>query len=145
MPENRARPSKKGAQSMRSKHHAVESRDAMKRIGPIACCTVLVLATCCLQVAHAERWVQASPVDSRVWYDADNVRATAAKLITVWISTGPTRTNTAADGKTSYPAYTIIDCKERTAGSKLSLDFGEPLATYAANSGMGALIAKLCS
>ena len=110
----------------------------------IAPCAVAMLAAFTL-TAHAERWIQASPADSRVWYDADNVRPTSSHLIGVWISTGPHRTNPGVDGTTSYPTFSVIDCRQRTAGSKLSLDSGEALAPYASNSAMGELIEKLCS
>ena len=109
-----------------------------------ASCMVLLLAASASENAHAERWLQASQADSRVWYDADNVQPTADGLIRVWGSTGPNRTNLRADGMTSYPTYSIINCLRRTAGSKISLDSGEELMTFASNSGMGELIEKLC-
>jgi hypothetical protein len=108
-------------------------------------CMVLLLAAFTSENAHAERWLQASPADSGVWYDAANVQPTANGLIRVWVSTGPNRTNLRADGMKSYPTYSIVNCRQRTAGSKLSLDSGKALMPYAPNSGMGQLIAKLCS
>jgi len=117
----------------------------MRRASFVVSSIVLVLAASTPENAHAERWVQASPADARVWYDADNIRPTGDGLIGVWVSTGPKRTNTGTDGKTSYPAYSIINCSQRTAGSKMSLDLGEASIPYASNSGMGELIAKLCS
>ena len=117
----------------------------MTRIKSTASCVVLVFAVSASEDARVEHWIQASPTDSRVWYDADNVRPTANGLIGVWVSTGPNRTNPQADGVTSYPTYSIIDCRKRTAASKMSLDLGESLIPYASNSGMGELIEKLCS
>ena len=117
---------------------------AMKRMKAAGSCIILVLAACTSENAFAEHWVQASPTDSRVWYDADNVRPTADGLIGVWVSTGPKRTNPGVDGMTSYPTYSIINCLRRTAGSKMSLDVGKTLMPYASNSGMGELIEKLC-
>lgn len=111
----------------------------------VTSCVVLLFAASASETAHAERWLQASPTDSRGWYDADNVRLTTDGLIRVWVSTGPSRTNLRADGMKSYPTYSIVNCRQRTAGSKLSLDSGEALMPYASNSGMGQLIAKLCS
>jgi len=105
---------------------------------------MLLLAASGMESAHAERWTQASPTVIDVWYDADNVRAGAGQLISVWVSTGPNRTNIGRDGKTVYPTYTIIDCMLRTAGSKLSLDMGTPMVSHGANSGMGKLIERLC-
>ena len=117
----------------------------MRRTSFAASSIVLVIGASTLDNAYAERWVQASPTDARVWYDTDNIRATGDGLIGVWISTGPNRTNTGTDGKTSYPAYSIINCRQRTAGSKMRLDLGEASIPYASNSGMGELIEKLCS
>ena len=117
----------------------------MNRIGLVVSCAALALAASTLKTARAERWVRASQLDSSVWYGADNVRPTAGGLIGVWVSTGLNRTNLGADGVTSCPAYSIIDCRQRTAGSKLSLDMGTALAAHAPNSGMGELIEKLCS
>ena len=110
-----------------------------------ASCVVLVLTGSASENARAEHWIQASPADSRVWYDADNIRSTANGLIGVWVSTGPNRTSSRADGTTSYPTYSIIDCRHRTAGSQLSLHKGEASISYASNSGMGELIDKVCS
>jgi hypothetical protein len=117
----------------------------MRRTNFAASSIVLVLAASTPENAHAERWVQASPTDARMWYDADNIRSTGDRLIGVWISTGPNRTNTGTNGKKSYPVYSIINCRQRTAGSKMKLDLGEALIPYASNSGMGELIEKLCS
>ena len=116
----------------------------MRRMTLAISCIVVMFASA-LEGVHAERWLQASPTDPRVWYDADNVRPTANGLIGVWVSTGPNRTNPQADGVTSYPTYSIINCRKRTAASKMSLDLGESLIPYASNSGMGELIEKLCS
>jgi hypothetical protein len=110
----------------------------------IAPCAVAVLVAFTL-AAHAERWTQASPMDLHVWYDADNVRPTGDHLVGVWISTGPNRTNPGTDGAKSYPTFSVIDCRKRTAGSKLSLDSGQALETYTSDSAMGELIEKLCS
>src|ERR1043165_4869206 len=79
---------------------------AMKRVKAAGSCMVLVIAACTSENAFAEHWIQASPTDSRVWFDADNVRPTADGLIGVWVSTGPNRTNPGADGMTSYPTST---------------------------------------
>jgi hypothetical protein len=104
----------------------------------------LVLAAFASAAAHAERWTQASPTDSRVWYDVDSVRPTSDHLVSVWVATGPHRTNREPSGGLSYPTYSIIDCRQRTAGSKMSLDSGKGLEPYAANTGMGELIEKVC-
>jgi len=117
----------------------------MRRMKLAGSCIVAMLAMSTSEAAHAERWIQASPTDLHVWYDADNVRPTVGGLIGVWISTGPNRTNLGADGITSYPTYSMIDCRQRAAGSKLSLDLGKALVAYAPNSGMGELIEMLCS
>ena len=117
----------------------------MIRMEFAALCTVLVLAASASESARAEHWIQASPADSRVWYDADNVRLTSNGLIGVWVSTGPNRTNPRADGTTSYPTYSIIDCRRRTAGSQLSVSSGQALMSYSPNSGMSELIEKVCS
>ncbi len=116
----------------------------MRRGTSIVPCAVVILAAFTF-AAHAERWIQASPTNSRVWYDADNVRPTTDHLVGVWISTGPNRTNPGTDGAKSYPTYSVIDCRRRTAGSKMSLDSGVALETYASNSAMGELIERLCS
>ena len=110
-----------------------------------ACCSVLMLMVPTIQAAHAERWVHAGAVDSNFWYDADNIRPTTNGFIGVWISTGPSRTIPGAGGMTIYPTYSVINCRERTAGSKISLDVGQALQAFAPTSGMGELIAKLCS
>jgi hypothetical protein len=110
-----------------------------------ASCIALLLLAGTIQAAHGERWVHAGPVDSSIWYDADSVRPTADHLIGVWVSTGPHRTNPAAGGVTSYPTYSIINCRTRTAGSKMSLDLGGALQPFAASSGIGELIAKFCT
>lgn len=117
--------------------------DTMRHGTFIAPCAVVMLAAFTL-AAHAERWIQASPADSRIWYDAENVRLTTGHLMGVWISTGPHRTNPGSDGTVSYPTFSIIDCRQRTAGSKMSMDLGKALEPYAANSAMGELIEKLC-
>ena len=116
----------------------------MRRMTLAISCIVVVFASA-LQGVHAERWLQASPTDPRVWYDADNVRPTGDHLVGVWISTGPNRTNPGTDGAKSYPTFSVIDCRKRTAGSKLSLDSGQALETYTSDSAMGELIEKLCS
>ena len=117
----------------------------MTRIKSTASCVVLVFAVSASEDARVEHWIQASPTDSRVWYDADNVRPTANGLIGVWVSARPNRTTQGADGMTTYPTYSIINRQRRTAESKSSLNLGEALMPYASNSGMGALIEKLCS
>ena len=104
----------------------------------------LALAAFTSDAAHAERWTQVSPTDSRVWYDADSVRPTSDHLVSVWVSTGPHRTNREASGVLSYPTYSIIDCRQRTAGSKMSLDSGKALEPFISNTGMGKLIESLC-
>jgi hypothetical protein len=105
-----------------------------------------VLAVAVAQTAHAERWVQTGGADLRFWYDADSVRLTTTdRLIGVWVSAGPNRVNPGPNGTTVYPTYSIINCRERTAGSKISLDLGQALQSFAPNSGMGELIAKLCA
>jgi len=83
----------------------------MRPTRPSLSCILLVLAASAAQSANAERWIQASPVDSRVWYDADDIRLTSGGLVGVWVYTGPSRTNTEADGMKHYPSYSIIDCK----------------------------------
>jgi hypothetical protein len=108
-------------------------------------CIALVLVAPTFQAAHAERWVQAGPVESSIWYDADSVRPTSDHLIGIWVSAGPKRTNPGADGMTSYPTYSVVNCRSRTAGSKMSLDLGQALQPFAPDSGMGELIAKFCS
>jgi len=110
-----------------------------------ACFGILALFAFASQAAHAERWVQISPEDQHLWYDADSVRPGANGLITVWMSEGPTRTIPGPDGKTIYPTYSVIDCRARTAGSKISFDLGEALQPYDPRSSMGELITKLCS
>jgi len=110
-----------------------------------AYCTVLVLVTTTNHAAHAEQWVQASSADSTFWYDTESVQLRTDHLIGVWISTGPMRTSVGAGGITIYPTYSVINCESRTAGSKMSLDIGQALQPFAPNSGMGQLIAKLCS
>ncbi len=117
----------------------------MRRSELVASNIVVAIAAFTGQAAHAERWIQVTPTDALVWYDADNVRPTANHRIGVWVSTGPHRTNPGANGVTSYPTYSIIDCRQRTASSKLSLDLGKASMPYASNSGMGELIEKLCS
>ena len=94
--------------------------------------------------AEAENWVAVGPTDSMLWYDTQTVRTTSDRLIAVWLSGAPARTQIGTDGRTSYATLTLIDCKDRRAGSKLSLDGGTPLKDYALASSMGALIAKLC-
>ena len=106
---------------------------------------VLMLAVSSVQSAYAERWVRAGQPDSNVWYDADSVRPTTNGLIGVWVSTGPNRLNPGANGRTVYPTYSLINCPQRTAGSKISLDLGQALQPFAPDSGMGELIAILCS
>jgi hypothetical protein len=124
---------------MRTEANAVSRR---KLAAP---CIALALVAATIGAAHAEHWIQASATDSRVWYDADNVRATTNHLIGIWVSTGPNRTNPGADGVTSYPTYSVVNCQSRTAGSKMSLDLGQALQPFAPSSGMGELIAKFCS
>lgn len=111
----------------------------------LACCTIAVVSAFASGDAHAERWVQTGQRDSSVWYDSDSVRPTTDRLIGVWISTGPERTSPGANGTTVYPTYSVIDCREQMAGSKISFDLGQPLQSFALNSGMGELIAKLCA
>lgn len=94
--------------------------------------------------AKAENWVAVGPIDSMIWYDTQTVRTTSDLLIAVWLSDGPARTQIGTDGRTSYATLTLINCRDRKAGSKLSLDGGTPLKDYAQGSSMGALIAKLC-
>ena len=106
---------------------------------------LLPLALLNVSTAHAENWVEVGPAGSTLWYDAQNVRMTSDRLIGVWLSNGPARTEAGANGLTNYPTYTLIDCKNRKAGSKLSLDGGKPLQIHAVNSSLGALIAKLCA
>jgi hypothetical protein len=110
----------------------------------VACCIVLVLAASANHAAYAENWVQAGPEESRLWYDADSIRPTAQGLIGVWISSSPNRTSPGARGVTIYPIYSIINCRERTAGSKLGIDLGQAPQPFAASTGMGELILKLC-
>ena len=95
--------------------------------------------------AHAERWVQIDPENQQLWYDADSVRPGPNNLITVWISASSARTTPGPDGTTIYPALSVIDCRARTAGAKISFDLGEPLQHYDASTGMGELIVKLCT
>ena len=104
----------------------------------------LALAALSVPGAQAENWVVVGPTDSALWYDSQNVRFTSERLIAVWLSNSPSRTETGADGRTNYATYTLIDCKNRKAGSKLSRDNGKPLQNYEIDSSMGALIAKLC-
>ena len=111
----------------------------------VACCTVLVFMASAIHGVHAERWVQAGPIDSQFWYDTDGIRPTADRLIGVWISGEPNRTNPGTGGMTIYPTYSIINCRERTAGSKISIDLGQAPQPFAASLSMGELIAKLCS
>ena len=118
---------------------------AMRGRKTAACCIALVLAAPTIQAAHAERWVQAGAVDSSFWYDTDSVRPTTDHLIGVWVSTGPERTNAGTGGMTIYPTYSVVNCRSRTAGSKMSLDLGQALQPFASGSGMGELIVKLCS
>jgi hypothetical protein len=106
---------------------------------------ILMLAVTAIQPARAERWVQAGPTNSSFWYDADSIRQTTDHLIGFWVSTGPNRTSPGTEGVTNYPTYSIINCRERTAGSKMSLDLGQTLQRFAATSGRGELIEKLCS
>lgn len=80
-----------------------------------------------------------------MWYDADNVRDTTTGLVGVWLAAGPKRITTAQNGNTTYPTYSVIDCKESTAGAKISLDAGISLRHFEANSAMGGLITKLCA
>ena len=94
--------------------------------------------------AEAENWVAIGPTDSALWYDTQTVRTTSDRLIAVWLSNSPARTQIGADGRTDYAILTLIDCKDRKAGSKLSRDSGNGLQSYALGSSMGALIAKLC-
>jgi hypothetical protein len=110
-----------------------------------ACFAALVLVGTTIRAAHAEQWVQASSADSTFWYDTDSVQLRTDHLVGVWISTGPTRTSVGTSGITIYPTYSVINCGSRTAGSKMSLDVGQALQSFAPNSGMGQLIAKLCS
>jgi hypothetical protein len=110
----------------------------------ITCGIVLLLVASVNRAAYAERWIQAGPAESRLWYDADSIHPTGNRLIGVWISSGPSRTNSGAGGVRVYPTYSIVNCRERTAGSKISVDLGEALQAYAASTGMGELIAKLC-
>lgn len=109
-----------------------------------ACCMVLAIMASALRPAYAEHWVQSGP-DSQVWYDEDSVRPTGNNLLGVWISSGPNRTNPGVEGKTIYPTYSMVDCRDKKAGSKISIDSGEPMQSFAPDTGMGALIAKLCS
>ena len=117
----------------------------MTRMRLTASCIVLVLAASTLENARAEHWIQTSPKDSRVWYDTDDVHSTSDGPIGVGVSRGPSRLNPQGKGSTSYPTYSIVNCLHRTAGSKMSLDSGEGLKTFALNLGMGELIDKLCS
>lgn len=116
----------------------------MSKTKAAACCTALVLAMT-IHAAHAEQWVQASSADSTIWYDTDSVQLRSDHLVGVWISTGPMRTSVGPGGITIYPTYSVINCGSRTAGPKMSLDVGHALEPFAPNSGMGQLIAKLCS
>jgi hypothetical protein len=106
---------------------------------------LLPLMTWTASAAQAEEWVAVGPAGSTLWYDSERVRITSDRRIAVWLSNAPARTETGANGITNYPTYTLIDCKDRKAGSKISLDNGKPLQVYAAASSMGALIAKLCA
>jgi hypothetical protein len=110
-----------------------------------ACFGILALTAFAGEVAHAERWIQVDPGNQHLWYDVDSVRPAANGFITVWMSAGPTRTVSSPDGKTTYPTYSVIDCRARTAGSKFSFDLGETLQSFEPSSAMGELIAKLCS
>lgn len=117
----------------------------MNTVHTVACCVVLAVVAAANRAAHAERWVQTGPMESRLWYDADSIRLTADGRIGVWISSSPNRTSLGATGVTIYPIYSIVNCRERTAGSKISTDLGQALQPFASDSGMGELIAKLCS
>jgi hypothetical protein len=117
----------------------------MTRRKAAAFCSIVALLAFVTRPAYAERWVQIDPEDPHLWYDADNVRPTANGLVTVWISAGSTRTVAGPDGTTIYPTYSVIDCRARTAGSKISFDLGEALQPYDPTSSMGELIARLCS
>ena len=117
----------------------------MKRRAVTVHCGILLLLALASQTAHAERWVQVDPKDAHLWYDSDSVRPTTNSIIMVWISAGSTRTVPGPEGTTIYPTYTVINCRERTAGSKISFDFGESLQPYDPTSSMGQLIAQLCS
>jgi hypothetical protein len=109
----------------------------------IAATAFLPLLLLCVP-AQAENWVAVGPTDSAIWYDTQTVRTTSERLLAVWLSDSPARTRIGADGRTSYATLTLVDCKARKAGSKLSLDGGTPLKGYALDSSMDALIAKLC-
>ena len=122
-----------------------EARERKMRRETAACCIALALVAPTIQPAHAERWVRAGPVDSSFWYDADSVRSTTDHLIGFWVSTGPNRISSGTDGMTIYPIYSVINCRSRMAGSKMSLDLGEALQPFAPSSGMGELIAKFCT
>lgn len=108
---------------------------------------LLLLPLACLNIstAQAENWVTVGAADASLWYDTQNVRMTSDRLIAVWLSNSPARTQTGADGRTTYATYTLIDCKDRKAGAKIDLDAGKPLQVYEPGSSMGALIAKLCA
>jgi hypothetical protein len=108
------------------------------------CCIALTILGAAIEPASAERWVESGPTDSRIWYDADNVRVTGNGLIGVWISKGPNRINPDTNGGAIYPTYSIVDCRDRTSGSKLAIDSGETAKSFPADSGMGELVAKLC-
>ena len=129
---------------LRSEKVTTAMAPAMRGRKTVACCIAMMLVMPNIQAAHAERWVQAGPVDSSFWYDADSVRPTSDPLIGVWVSTGPNRTNPGADGTTIYPTYSVINSRSRTAGSKISLDLGQALQPFAPSSGIGELIAKFC-
>jgi hypothetical protein len=117
----------------------------MTRTKAAAFCSIVAFVAFVTQPAYAERWVQIDPEDAHLWYDADNVRATSNGLVTVWISAGSARTVPGPDGTTIYPTYSVIDCRARTAGSKISFDLGEALQPYDPRSSMGELIATLCA
>lgn len=108
-------------------------------------CSIAALLAFASQPSYAERWVQVDPADPNLWYDADSVRAMPNSLLTLWVSSGPSRTGRAPDGTAIYPTYSVIDCRGRTAGSKINFDLGQPLQPYDPSSSMGELIAKLCS
>ena len=124
--------------------HGEEGRADMLPTKQNIAWAVLALSLLLDRPAQAENWVAVGPVDSALYYDTQTVRTTSDRLIAVWLSNGPARTQTGADGRTDYAILTLVDCKDRKAGSKLSLDGGTPLKGYALSSSMGALIAKLC-
>ena len=61
--------------------HEATARETKMRRETAACCIALALLAPAVQAAHAERWVQAGPVDSSLWYDADSVRSTTITLL----------------------------------------------------------------